>query len=193
MSTKITRPTQRARRSQVFAVVLLVFLYVAQPALALFGAGCGGSDCGSASSDCCCEGPEEAATLPTSGESCCSTSPSVPDASKEANTHGLASPEACDCQSDSNPLPEPALPPGKSDSKACESPADWVRMHAEQFASIALELPGRAAPPGGVSGMAGGLAFGPHSSTPQASSASAWALLTRGIQGLLALLSLARN
>jgi len=188
MSAPYTRVSKRATRSQSFVVVLLVLMYMAQPALALLGLQCADHSCGAVSEHCCCEGPAEPAA---SEDGCCSDEqpkPALPD-SPSAD-------EECGCRADPTPLPQPdpAVPPRAGDATGDGSPAEWLRVHAEIFSQILTGPPGAHLPPGVRFGNAGRVPP-PGTGDPSAGcvlSAGAWTLLMRGVSGFLALLSVAR-
>lgn len=91
-------------------------------------------------------------------------------------------------------MPEPVLPPGRSDATGDGSPTDWVRTHAALSANTISGPPGMYLPPGVGAGIPG--CVSPHgagaSATTEVWSVGAWALLMRGVAGFLAVLSVAR-
>ena len=190
MNTTLTRASSRTSRRQSFVVSFLVLLFIAQPALALVGVSCSDHNCGSGAEHCCCESPAELPVQPVPEDSCCS------DELEPLVSDSPSAEEECSCRVDSTPVPapEPALPPGGSESTGDGSPAEWLRTHAEIFSHTPCGPPGVHLPPGPDDGGAGRVP-GPRAGDFFANCslrASVWALLTRGVSGLLAVLSVAR-
>jgi len=186
MSTTLTRASSRTSRRQSFVVSLLVLLYIAQPALALVGVSCSDHNCGSVAEHCCCESPAELPVQPVPEDSCCSDELSEPLAADRPSAE-----EDCSCRVDSTPVPapDPALPLGGS-----ESTGDSLRTHAEIFSHTPSGPPWMHLPPGPDDRAAGPVPL-PRAGDFFASRplrASTWALLRRGVSGLLAVLSVAR-
>ena len=165
------RASKGATRSQRFAMVLFVLLTMAQPVLGLVGARSSDGGCGAASQACCCALPAEAPVQAT------------PDAG------------GCSCRAD--PLPvqrtDPAIAPRAGGATGEGSASEWVRVHAELFAHTLGGPPGAFLPPELGGEPPGAVASRRGEPCPgRAPCASAWTLLTRGVGGLLAVLSVAR-
>ena len=84
-------------------------------------------------------------------DSCCiddGSEPAVPD---------MPSAEQCSCRMDSTPapVPDPVLPPMRSDATGDGSPVDWVRTHAAVSSNSLSGPPGMHLPPGVGDGTAG--------------------------------------
>lgn len=183
------RHSAGTRRRHAFAAILLVFVYLAQPVLALGSARCLDHDCGTGSGGCCCSAP----AVPVQAlleEGCCASDSSDSEASDSST------PE-CDCRTDSKPFPRPGplLPPESSDATGSASLLKWIRAHAELFGNTtggpAAGLMPRGAE-GGAAGPAPPAGARGNSFVRQVLNVSTWALLTRGVAAFLAVLSLAR-
>ncbi len=191
MSVPNTSIPKRAKRSQGFVVVLLVFLYMAQPAFGLVGLLCSDQSCGDATEHCCCESPVEMAIEIAPADTCCDDEQPVP-----ALGDDLFSVEDCSCQVEPMPLPksDPAVPPRASEAAGEYSPRDWLRTQAQIHSRLSAGPPGANLPTwlgiGAVGAVAPFEVGGPIACC--AMNAGAWALVTRGVGGFLAVLSVAR-
>lgn len=195
MSRPNTSVSKRATRSQNFAVVLLVFLYMAQPAFALVGLLCSDQSCSEASEQCCCEGPAELpAGFPAEvvlEDTCCDEEQQVPTLGD-----GSLALQDCSCQVEPTPLPQsdPALPLRVSDAAGDCLSRDWLQAQAQIHSRLSTGPPGANLPAWVGTGTLGVVPPSEvdGSSACRAKSVGAWALATRGVGGFLAVLSVAR-
>lgn len=195
MTVSTTRTSTHTRRSQVFAVLLLVFMYVVQPALVIAQSSCADTGCSSTSEDCCCVKEAQPEAPVVSEPSCCSQREQRGETS-EGHREPLAQPsaEGCECRTDSTPAPtpEPALPLGAKDELNESSASEWLRIHSAVFTKLPCELPEGLQPPGRVMKQpAPGVVA--DSPAPRVSRAGAWTLLLRGVSGLLAVIAVSRS
>ncbi len=189
MTSAIKRTRQGARRGLTLGVMLLMFIQIAQPALAFLSRGGVSKDCGGEMT-CCCSGEELAREVEFVMSCCAAQEPEIEVASHELDT-------TCGCKTDPVPFPapDPVVPPEGCDGLGESALAQWVRVHGEAISvqpygppetACARGVPG---PPSGQVSVAkiprGASGFG-------VGSAGAWVLLTRGVSGLLAVLSVVR-
>jgi hypothetical protein len=186
MSTAHTKNSRVNRRSQVFAVLLLAFIYIGQPALAFVAAGSVVAPCQAQGEECCCV---EKVDVATPAKSCCSSGDSA------GEEHGQEKSKQCDCRIGSGEIPEqaPALPLERNSSAGESMLCEWLRVHSELFGTVEC---------GPTSMLACASARdGTDDSVPrvagvgvarQVSSVSAWTLMRRGVAGFLAVLSVSR-
>jgi hypothetical protein len=188
MSSRPGMDSRRAPRAWSRVALLVLLVHLAQPALAGLLSACEEHACGSVTTaGCCCE--EALAPEPETAEDGCCAEPD-PDP--------RPAPEACSCRADPPPAPDPlpALPLGGSELAGERAPEALVRLYARiswQSLGAPLGAPPESREDQGARGRPGsaGAPGGPPG--PRASSAGAWTLISRGIGGLLALLSVARS
>lgn len=216
------KANQRGRRSQVFGLILLVLVQVAQPVLALSGAGCGPMPPDHAPRACCCAAEASldavAKTEDHSERNCCSTANEEDSLGVDKAVVGkdgdgatqvdqvdsiqefpvLVSPLACSCRMDpAAPLP-PTVPTPMNHRQVIggNSPAEWVRSHAEYFGRFLTGLAflgsRNKAFPGSI-GRVPAWGHGGEMTPWDRSDRCNWFLLGRGVKGLLADLSVDRN
>ncbi|MFT5050936.1 MAG: hypothetical protein ACI8QZ_002342 [Chlamydiales bacterium] len=191
MNVTSTISSRRTARGQALVAVLLVFIFIAQPALAMFAVGCPDATCAMESDGCCCS--VEVTPVATPETSCCTAeepNPSIPDG---------PSVRSCECGLDSVPVPLPDLMltssvSGENGQGSYPDLEHWIRGHAESFARLLSGPPrfrsagsehlgvGKVPPPVGASCALAG----------EVPSVHAWSLLTRGVARFLAVLSVAR-
>ncbi len=177
MNAKRKARQRTAKRSRVLAVLLLAFIYVGQPALAFVAAGSVVAPCQADGADCCCAKKVE---TPAPAKSCCS--------SKEASSDEREEEKECDCRVAAGELPaqDPALPLQRNSNSDDSAFGEWIRIHSEASAVCSSRCP--------VPSVRDGTAepVPRLELTRQVSSVQAWTLMTRGVAGFLAVLSVAR-
>lgn len=182
MSATHTTRANTLHRSRVFGVLLLAFVYIAQPALAFVAAGSEAAPCRTQGEDCCCVTELE---VPT--KSCCGSEESEHSESEESS--------ACDCRVGSGEIPaqDPSLPLDRESTLGGSLLAKWIQTQAESGASVECGLPYALFTPSVRDGTGGHEPPGSRTDFVRPmSSVGAWTLLTRGMASFLAVLAVAR-